>query len=205
MGQLRREDKECFFYADYLQWAEGSWELIDGVVYDMTPAPSRQHQKISGDLFAIIHSHLKKDPCEVYAAPFDVRFAGDVCRTADNEITTVVQPDIVIICDPGKLDDRGCLGAPDLIVEILSPSTAARDLKIKRDLYEKHRVKEYWVVHPVDKIFMIYKLGEDGFYQKADVFSGADIITSTTVKGVDVKLEDIFGTVIEKEFMPHMR
>lgn len=109
---------------------------------------------------------------------------------------------IVIVCDPDKLDERGCVGAPDLLVEILSPSTAAKDLKVKRDLYERHGVKEYWVVHPVDKVVMIYRPGKDGFYQKSAVFAGADVMESTAVEGLWIDLEDIFGKVKEKNFGP---
>lgn len=195
MAPLVRQIAGHFSYHDYLQWHEGRWEIIDGIVYDMTPAPSREHQKISGGLFVQIYQLLRGGLCEVYVAPFDVRFPdGD--ESSDSEIFTVVQPDIVVVCDQDKLDDRGCVGAPDLVVEILSPSTAAKDLKVKRDLYEKHGVKEYWLVHPSDKTVMVYSLEGDGQYQKAAVFSGSDVIVSTSVKGLSVILEDIFGKVV---------
>ncbi len=178
-------------YRDYLEW-DDRWELINGVVYDMTPAPSRMHQKISGDLFSLIHNQLDGKPCEVYAAPFDVRLP-DKTGATDNETNTVVQPDIVVICDPEKLDDRGCLGAPDLVVEILSPATAAKDLQVKRDLYEKHGVKEYWIVHPADKLLMAYRPGATGEYTKAAVYAGLEMVESTAVPGIVVHLVDIFG------------
>jgi len=201
MTPLARQLKKRYSYFEYLQWDEGRWEIIDGVLYDMTPAPSRQHQKISGDLFVKIHNQLSNSSCEVYSAPFDVRLPGENTHS-DDKIFTVVQPDITVICDKDKLDDRGCVGAPDLLVEILSPATAAYDLKIKRDLYEKHGVKEYWIVHPVDKIFMIYTLSEDGCYQKAAIFSGKDIIESSAVDGLRINLEDIFGKVENKKSLP---
>lgn len=201
MTQVAQKNEDHFSYNDYLQWDEGRWELIDGIVYDMAPAPSRQHQRVSGDLFALIHGQLAEGPCEIYAAPFDVRLT-DNDDMSDDEIVTVVQPDIVIVCDQNKLDERGCVGAPDLVIEILSPATAAKDLKIKRDLYERHGIKEYLVVHPVDKIFMIYRPDKDGRYQKAAVFSGKDVITSTVVEGVGVNLEDVFGKVEEKKSLP---
>lgn len=143
MIRSARKFRDYFFYSDYLQWDEGRWELIDGVIYDMTPAPSRLHQRISMDLAAKIHGQLVKGPCEVYTAPFDVRLLPAGTDVSDDKIDTLVQPDIVIVCDQAKLDDRGCLGAPDLIIEIMSPATAAKDLKIKRDLHERHGVKEY--------------------------------------------------------------
>lgn len=203
MSPAARKLADRFSYEDYYQWDEGKWELIDGVVYDMSPAPSRRHQKISGEFFAQIHSRLTSKSCEVYAAPFDVRLA-DSADAADDEIFTVVQPDIVVVCDQDKLDDRGCAGAPDLVIEILSPSTAATDLKIKRDLYEKHGVREYWLVHPIDNFVMAYRLETDGCYQKAAVFTGEDEISSTAVPEIAIKLEDIFGKPQKKKSPPNI-
>lgn len=197
MTNLALKHEDLFSYCDYLQWDEGRWELIDGVVFDMSPAPSRQHQKISGDLFAAIYQQLNGHACEVYAAPFDVRFP-DHDQADDTEIMTVVQPDIVVVCDLAKLDDRGCLGAPELVIEILSPSTAAKDLKIKRDLYERHGVKEYWLVHPSDKLCIVYILGADGRYGKDEIYADDDVIVSPTVEGVSINLVDIFGPLLPK-------
>jgi len=166
-----------FSYADYLTWEEGRWELIDGTPVAMSPTPSRQHQEILGTLFHRMFQFFKDTGCHVYVAPFDVRLPAKT-NDADEHITTVVQPDISVICDHSKLDDRGCLGAPDLIVEILSPASAAHDLKVKRDLYEKHGVREYWLVHPGDRLLMIYVLDEHGQYGKAAIFSGEDTVRS---------------------------
>ena len=116
----------------------------------------------------------------------------------------VLQPDIVVVCDQNKLDDRGCLGAPDLVIEILSPATAARDLKIKREQYEKYGVKEYWIVHPVDKFCMVYTLNEDLFYPKAQVFSAEDVVRSAAVKEIEIPLEIIFGKVAKEEKVPEV-
>lgn len=197
MALAAQQRKEYFSYHDYLQWDEERWEIIDGVVYDMSPAPSRWHQKISGDLFAKIHAQLADSPCEVYHAPLDVRLT-EIANAEDDDITTVVQPDIVVVCEQEKLDDRGCIGAPDLVVEILSPATASKDLKVKRDLYEKHGVKEYWIVHPLDKFFMVYTLDENRLYQKSAIFTEDDIISSSAVAPVRIQLEDIFGKVATK-------
>ena len=185
------EQKTNYTYADYLDWDEGRWELIDGEVWDMTPAPSRLHQEISGELFYILHDFFKGKDCSVYAAPFDVRLP-DSDNAEDYTITTVVQPDISVICDQSKLDDRGCVGSPDLIIEILSPATAAKDLKVKRALYERHGVQEYWLVHPTDKVVMSYQLVNDGQYGKAQIFDRDDLLQSVRFEELTIQLSSIF-------------
>ena len=193
MGTLASRERERFSYADYCKWTDDErWELIDGVEYDMSPAPSRIHQKLSGELFVRIYDVLKDRQCEVYAAPFDVRLP-DYAEASDEEIFTVVQPDIVVVCDASKLDERGCMGAPDLVIEILSPYTAAKDMKIKRDLYEQHGVREYWLVHPTDKTFMVYCLRQDKQYAKAEIYASQDIVESTVIEGLKIELTDLFG------------
>ncbi len=192
MALPQLEQQTQYTYAEYLAWDEGRWELIDGEVWDMTPAPSRAHQKIIGDLFALLHALFLNRSCEVYIAPFDVRLS-DISKSEDYEIFTVVQPDISIICDSNKLDDRGCVGAPDLIVEILSPSTASRDLKVKRALYEKHGVKEYWLVHPTDRMVMVYLAGDDGQYAKAQIFDQEDTLNSVLFEDLEINLSDLFS------------
>ncbi len=186
------EQQTKYTYAEYLTWDEGRWELIDGEVWDMTPAPSRRHQEISISLSSILYGLMKKRGCAVYTAPFDVRLS-DTSENESYETFTVVQPDISIICDSNKLDDRGCVGAPDLIVEILSPSTAARDLKVKRALYEKHGVKEYWLVHPTDRMVMVYLAGDDGQYAKAQIFDQEDTLNSVLFEDLEINLSDLFS------------
>ncbi len=193
MGTLASRERERFSYADYCKWTDDErWELIGGVEYDMSPAPSRIHQKLSGELFVRIYDVLKDRQCEVYAAPFDVRLP-DYAEASDEEIFTVVQPDIVVVCDASKLDERGCMGAPDLVIEILSPYTAAKDMKIKRDLYEQHGVREYWLVHPTDKTLMVYCLRQDKQYAKAEIYASQDIVESTVIEGLKIELTDLFG------------
>ena len=190
---LAKPERERFSYKDYSKWTDdGRWELIDGVEYDMSPAPSRSHQKLSGELFVRIYNVLKDKRCDVYAAPFDVRLPN-YSEASDEEIFTVVQPDIVVVCDESKLDERGCMGAPDLIVEILSPYTAAKDLKIKRDLYETYGVFEYWLVHPTDRASVVYLPKQDKQYAKAEIYAGQDIIESAVTEGLKVNLGDLFG------------
>ena len=203
MATLAEQERGRFSYKDYCKWTDdGRWELIDGVEYDMSPAPSRIHQKLSGELFIRIHSVLKDRKCDVYAAPFDVRLP-DYAEALDEEIFTVVQADIVVVCDESKLDERGCMGAPDLVMEILSPDTAAKDMKIKRDLYEKHGVREYWLVHPTDKTFMIYCLRQDKQYANAEIYAGQDIVESTVIEGLKIELTDLFGFPAEPTSSKH--
>ncbi|MDD5392041.1 MAG: Uma2 family endonuclease [Thiothrix sp.] len=154
--------QEHFTYADYCKWSEDErWELIDGVAYAMA-APSTTHQRVISELVRQIGNFLVGKPCEVFPAPFDVRLAAT--DATDDQTNNVVQPDISIICDKNKLDDKGCKGAPDWIIEVLSPSTASKDLIHKLRLYERHGVREYWVVHPVDRVVMMWTLCTDGRY-----------------------------------------
>lgn len=182
-----------YSYADYLQWQfEESLELIRGKVFWMSPAPKRQHQDISKKLFLKIAQFLEQERCQVYFAPFDVRLPA---QAADNskadQITTVVQPDICVICDPVKLDDRGCLGAPDLIIEIVSPSTAAKDTGIKFELYESSGVAEYWIVYPEGTIH-VYWLDEKGKYYQAGIYSKIHPLEVKTLPGLTIDLAQIF-------------
>ena len=154
---------DYFTYGDYCHWPDDErWELIDGQAYAMSPAPTRMHQEFVVELARQIGNALQGHPCRIYVAPFDVRLPRR--NEADDQVDTVVQPDVAVICDPCKLDDKGCRGAPDWIIEILSPSSAAHDLIRKRALYERHGVREYWLLHPVDRVLTIYRLGQDGTY-----------------------------------------
>lgn len=193
MPQAKRKPaaSKKFTYADYCTWPEEvRCELIDGVVYDMTPAPSVLHATISINLATELNTFFRDTPCRVFAAPFDVRFPKKNER--DEEIDTVLQPDIVVICDEAKLDDKGCRGAPDLVIEILSPSTASRDHITKKRLYEKHGVKEYWLVSPTDRIVTVYRLEADGEFGKPDVFADADTVKVPLFPGLEIDLAKVF-------------
>ncbi len=192
MAALPQQSHTEYSYADYISWDDQErWELINGEVWAMSPAPSRLHQAVSARIFYALFDHFKDKNCEVYAAPFDVRLP-DREDADDTEIITVVQPDISVICDRKKLDDRGCIGAPDLVIEILSPSTAAKDLKVKRVLYEQHGVKEYWLLHPTDKIAMLYTLMKDDQYGKAQILDREDLLTSVQFDQLQIELNSIF-------------
>jgi Uma2 family endonuclease len=154
---LPQRDALRHTYGDYRSWPEEvRYELVDGTTYLMSPAPSRQHQKLLGELFYQVRGALEGKPCEAYAAPFDVRLPKD--NEADDLVDTVVQPDLLVVCDQKKLDERGMRGAPDWVLEVLSPSTAVHDQTIKLAAYERARVPEVWLVHPVDRVLTIYRL-----------------------------------------------
>jgi Uma2 family endonuclease len=157
-----------YTYADYVQWPDNKrWELIHGEAYAMT-APQRLHQELVFELSRQIGNYLQGKPCKAYSAPFDVRLPRQ--DEADADVETVVQPDISVICDPSKLDRLGCRGAPDWIIEALSPSTALKDMNIKRSLYEQHGVQEYWLIHPEDRWIMVYTLTASGRYGQSIIF-----------------------------------
>jgi len=183
-----------FTYGDYLAWPEEErWELIEGIPCAMTPAPSVAHQRLVREILTQINVFLGGGPCEVFAAPFDVRLPE--AKETDFEITTVVQPDLAVICDPAKLDQRGCRGAPDMIIEIISPSTAAKDQIQKVALYEKHGVKEYWLVHPTDRLVTIRRLGADGRYGLPQIYEAKGTLPVATLPGLEIDLNAAFRRV----------
>lgn len=193
MALPQLKDKQKFSYADYLTWPNDErWELIDGVPYAMSPAPVRRHQSISVELCRQFANYLLDKPCKVYDAPFDVRLS-EQSSVSDNYIDTVVQPDILVVCDESKLDVRGCIGAPDLIIEILSPSTAAHDLKVKFELYQRYGVKEYWVVHPNDQTVLVFRRGDDGFYGRAAMYTAADTVAVPLLGELEIDLKAVFA------------
>ncbi|MBU1108741.1 MAG: Uma2 family endonuclease [Candidatus Riflebacteria bacterium] len=191
MSQPIKSDDQHFTYGDYSQWSEDEhWELIDGVTYDMSPAPAKIHADISGELFFAFKSYLRGKPCKVYAAPFDVRFPeGD---EPDKEIKSVVQPDILVVCDENKLDEKGCRGAPDLVIEILSPTTASKDCIQKRDLYERHGVKEFWTADPTNRLVHVYVLGSDGLYGRPAIFTDCGKVTVSIFADLKINLKEVF-------------
>jgi Uma2 family endonuclease len=193
MSQAAATEKK-YTYGDYLGWPEGErWELLEGEPYNMTPAPSIEHQRVSGEFFRQMSNFLLDKNCEVFAAPFDVRLPE--AEEADEEIITVVQPDISVICDPARLDARGCRGAPDLIMEILSPATAAKDQIQKVTLYQKHGVKEYWLVHPSDRLITVRLLETDGRYGLPSIHEAKGLLPVTTLSGLEIDLDLVFRRV----------
>jgi Uma2 family endonuclease len=178
-----------YTYADYLRWTiEERIELIKGKIFKMSPAPSSIHQTLSGRIHGPLWAFLEDKKCQVFSAPFDVRLPGK--SAADEDITTVVQPDICVICDPEKINNNGCLGAPDIVVEILSPGNIAKELNNKYEVYEEAGVKEYWVVSQQDKTFLVYTL-VNGKYQASRLMTNG-IITTPILPGYQLSLDRLF-------------
>lgn len=180
-----------YTYANYLNWLfPERVELIKGKVFEMSPAPSRVHQEVTGNLYRKLGNFLSGKECKVYIAPFDVRFPKESKK--DKDIYTVLQPDICVICDKGKLDYRGCVGAPDIVVEVLSPGNTKMELVNKYKIYEEFGVKEYWVVSQSKQNILIYTL-DSGKFRPSEVFNSNDIITSPFLPGFELKLNDVFA------------
>ena len=196
MGQPLRKPITIFTYADYRAWPDDErWELIDGVAYAMA-APGLAHQTAVGELFRQIANHLVDKPCRPFVAPFDVRLPRG--NETDDDVTTVVQPDITVVCDPAKLDERGCRGAPDWVIEVLSPSTAAKDQIQKLAAYERAGVREVWLVHPTDHVVIVYTLSADGSYGKPAIHE----TTETLAPGLFPDLLIEWGLIFPNVALP---
>ncbi len=190
MGPLAYQLEQKWTYADYLTWDDGQrWEIIDGEAYNMSPAPVLRHQAIIGNIFSSFHGFLRGKSCRPFIAPTDVVF--------DDE--NIVQPDMLVVCDPSKLTGANVQGAPDLIVEILSPSTNLRDRRQKKALYERFGVKEYLIVDPVAESVDRYLL-VDGRYGGPEIFDWSEPLTLNLFPELTLNLWEVF----EKE-LPEVR
>jgi len=184
--------KGSYTYADYLLWQfKERVELIKGKIFKMSPAPSRLHQNTSWQIARQLDKTFHKTTCKMYTAPFDVRLINFKESTKDNQITSVVQPDLCVICDNEKLDDKGRIGAPDLIIEILSPGNSNREMTIKFDLYEENGVKEYWIVNQSDKTILIYVLKEGKYIGLKPIIETGKL-ESPTFPDLKFRVKDIF-------------
>ncbi len=187
---LPKVKNEKFTYADYRAWDENQrWEIIDGFAYDMNPAPNTKHQTILMNLLSGFYNYLKGKPCKVFPAPFDVRFSKIGAK--DEEVENVVQPDISVICNPVRLDEKGANGAPDLIVEILSPSTSKKDMGIKSFLYQRFGVREYWIVDPASDSVLVYLLDDTGKFDTFEYIS-TDIVRVSIFPDLEINLSEVF-------------
>ena len=181
-----RKDDGPYTYADYCAWDdEQRYELIDGIVFAMAPGPTSAHQRTSVNLLLQLATYLKGKQCKVFHAPYDVRL------NADKEDNTVVQPDILVICDPSIIGVAGCKGAPDMVVEITSPSTARRDRTQKFDLYLKYGVREYWIVDPDTKTVSVHILRDGEYIIRA--YTDADTAPVHVLEGCAIDLSEVFG------------
>ncbi|WP_439559297.1 Uma2 family endonuclease [Dyadobacter sp.] len=176
-----------YTYADYLLWQfEERLELIKGKIFKMSPAPNRQHQTILGNFHLSIGSFFKNHYCQVF-----LRLPRKNQDVSDGKIYTVVQPDLCIVCDEAKLDDKGCIGAPDLIIEILSPGNSKKEMDNKFTLYEECGVREYWLVEPAENAVFVYVLNEEGKY--VGLQPAISKLTSTIFPELTINLEEVFG------------
>ncbi len=187
---LQQRDERHYRYADYLGWPDDvHYELIDGVAWLMAPAPTRRHQELVGELFRQVANALEGRQCRAYVAPFDVRLPhGD---EADADIDTVVQPDVLVVCDPAKLDDRGLRGAPDWVIEVLSPATAGHDQTRKLAAYERAGVPEVWLVHPSDRVLTVYR--RDGDRYGRPLIQEFEGVTPSLLDGVAIDWQRVLA------------
>lgn len=180
-----------YTYADYLNWPEEErWEIIDGIPY-MQATPTRIHQEILMELSKQIAVYLTGKSCKVYPAPFCVRLPQE-CDKNENDLKNVVEPDISIICDKSKLDDKGCLGAPDMIIEIISPSSTRNDKIKKFNKYEKAGVKEYWIVEPDQKFISVFILEKSKRYGRPEIYTENDKIALSIFQDLVIDLNPVF-------------
>jgi Uma2 family endonuclease len=194
---LAQRDRDYHTYADYLIWPEEvRYELIDGTAYLIAPAPALDHQEIAGEIFFQLRRALEGKPCRAFVAPVDVRLPK--ADESDERVDTVVQPDVLVVCDPAKLDRRGVRGAPDFVVEVLSPATAGHDHLLKRRTYERAGVREYWLVHPSDRLLTVYHRVNDRFGE-SDI---QELIGTTLVRalpGVEIAWDELVSRLSPPE------
>jgi Uma2 family endonuclease len=192
MGLPARKLDRRYNYGDYRTWPDDErWELLDGVAWNMSPAPNRRHQYVTGRLFAKISMFLEGKPCRVYIAPFDV-LLPDTQDQDDDEVSTVVQPDVSVFCGSDRLTERGARGAPDLVVEVITPWTHQKDMNEKLSLYERHGVREFWLVDPGNRSVLIFRSGPDKRYGEAEVRTIPGRLDSRVLDGFVLELADLF-------------
>lgn len=195
---LALRDTDYHTYGDYLAWPEDvRYELIDGVAYLLAPAPLVDHQRVAGEIFRQVATALQNNACQAFIAPVDVRLPKAVEQ--DERIDTVVQPDVLVVCDEAKIDSRGVRGAPDWVVEVLSPATAGHDQIVKRRIYERAGVREYWMVHPTDRVLTIYRL-EGGTFGKPDVMMLEGETQVTVLPGVVVAWDELVARLPKPQY-----
>lgn len=184
----RKETARMFTFSDYLTWPDNErWEIIDGTAYNMTPAPSIRHQRAVLNIGRLLGNQLAGKPCQPFVSPTDVVFSE----------YDVVQPDVLVVCDRKKITDANIQGAPDVVFEVLSPTTAIKDLREKRALYEQNGVREYIIVDPMELYVERFVPGDDGTYGKGDVLGPQDVLRLICLDGVEINLWEVFE--VERE------
>ena len=197
MGLEPRKEKR-YTYADYLQWPDDTrYELIDGEVFRLAPTPLIEHQEVAGEVYCQLRNQLDGKACRPYIAPVDVRLPRK--DEADAAIDTVVQPDVLVVCDPSKIDRRGVRGAPDWLLEVLSPSTAAHDQIAKLRTYERAGVREYWLVHPSDRTLTVYVL-DNGQYGRPEIYELKDATPIGVLPGVAIAWDALIERLPKPEY-----
>jgi Uma2 family endonuclease len=198
VGLPARKLDRRYTYGDYCTWPDDErWELIRGVAWNMSPAPSVPHQRVVYDLFGLIRDFLKEHPgpCQALGSPVDV-FFPDRQDQPEDDVDTVVQPDIVVVCDPAKVRRNGVHGSPDWVIEVLSPHTSPKDMREKLEVYETGGVKEYWIVDPGNLAVHVYELS-DGRYGEAAIREEPDVVPGATLRGFNIPLRDLFRAAWE--------
>ncbi len=187
---LSQKDKK-YTYADYLTYpVDERWEIIDGVPY-MQAAPTPLHQEILMELSKQIAVYLTGKTCSIYPAPFCVRLPQDYEKN-EKEVKNIVEPDISIICNKCKIDDKGCNGAPDMIIEIISPSSIKKDRFVKFNLYEKAGIREYWIVEPDQKLVSVFLLQKNERFSRPEMYTDEDSITVSIFPDLIINLSAVF-------------
>lgn len=175
--------KPRFTWADYRTWPDGErWELIDGQAFNMSPAPTIKHQSVAGRFYSRLEQRLAGKGCTPFIAPTDVRLSD----------FDVVQPDILVVCDPSKITPTHIEGAPELVVEVLSPSTSAKDLREKKALYQHAGVREYLVLDPLEHYGLLFCRNEEGRFGEGLIIAAQESVAFATLEGVGIPLWEVF-------------
>lgn len=194
MGMAESQPQATYTYGDYVKWPENErWELIEGRAYAMTPAPTVTHQSILILLIRLLGPFFDNKPCRLLASPLDVRLPK--LDEADEAVETVVQPDVLVVCDPAKVDEKGVRGAPDLVIEILSESTMHHDQVGKLRLYERHGVRCYIIADPWNKTLTVRYLEEPGRFGRPEHFASDDKMPVKIFEGLEIELARVFGRI----------
>jgi Uma2 family endonuclease len=197
VGLPQRKADRVYTYRDYRSWPDDErWELIHGEAWNMSPAPSGNHQRLVLFLARAIGNRLEGHQCELLISPLDVFLPASPDQDED-DVDTVVQPDLLVTCDPAKDIPKGVWGAPDWVIEILSPYTTRKDVSVKLALYEEKGVREYWIVDPGNRCAHVYRQTGQGRFGEPAIHEEPANITSATCPGVTVKLRELFAVMRE--------